>query len=122
MSVLKYLSGGYEGLEDRKVYAKIWLEDGKFGRRGKMTRAIYYMNVGTIPDEAKIRVYTMDKQMIGTVEEEFAERLMPGGDIFVLAGRTYEFVKSRGGNKIYVVPREGGAKPTIQPGSLRCFR
>ena len=75
-----------------------------------MTRAIYYMNTGTIPDEAKIRVYTMDKQMIGTVEEEFAERLMPG-DIFVLAGRTYEFVKSRG-NKIYVIPREG-AKPTI---------
>ena len=110
MSVLKYLAGEYVGLEERKVYAKIWLEDGKFGRRGKMTRAIYYMNTGTIPDEAKIRVYTMDKQMIGTVEEEFAERLMPG-DIFVLAGRTYEFVKSRG-NKIYVVPREG-AKPTI---------
>ena len=110
MSVLKYLAGEYAGLEERKVYAKIWLEDGKFGRRGKMTRAIYYMNVGTIPDEAKIRVYTMDKKLIGTVEEEFAERLMPG-DIFVLAGRTYEFVKSRG-NKIYVIPREG-AKPTI---------
>ncbi|NJE10229.1 ATP-dependent helicase [Thermococcus sp. MAR1] len=110
MSVLRYLAGEYAGLEERKVYAKIWLEDGRFGRRGKMTRAIYYMNVGTIPDEAKIRVYTMDKQMIGTVEEEFAERLMPG-DIFVLAGRTYEFVKSRG-NKIYVIPREG-AKPTI---------
>ncbi|ASJ09130.1 ATP-dependent helicase [Thermococcus siculi] len=110
MSVLRYLAGEYAGLEERKVYAKIWLEDGKFGKRGKMTRAIYYMNVGTIPDEAKIRVYTMDKQMIGTVEEEFAERLMPG-DIFVLAGRTYEFVKSRG-NKIYVIPRQG-AKPTI---------
>ncbi len=110
MSVLKYLSGGYEGLEDRKVYAKIWLEDGRFGRRGKMTRTIYYMNVGTIHDEAKIRVYTMDKQMIGTVEGEFAERLMPG-DVFVLAGRTYEFVKSRG-NRIYVIPREG-VKPTI---------
>ncbi|WP_048150055.1 ATP-dependent helicase [Palaeococcus ferrophilus] len=110
MSVLKYLSGGYEGLEDRKVYAKIWLEDGRFGKRGRMTRVIYYMNVGTIPDEAKIRVYTMDKNLIGTVEEEFAERLMPG-DVFVLAGRTYEFMKSRG-NRIYVIPREG-AKPTI---------
>ncbi|WP_297497146.1 ATP-dependent helicase [Thermococcus sp.] len=110
MSVLRYLAGEYTGLEDRKVYAKIWLEDGRFGRRGKMTRAIYYMNTGTIPDEAKIRVYTMDKRMIGTVEEEFAERLMPG-DIFVLAGRTYEFVKSRG-NRIYVVSREG-ARPTI---------
>ncbi|CAD5243384.1 ATP-dependent helicase [Thermococcus camini] len=110
MSVLRYLAGEYAGLEERKVYAKIWLEDGRFGKRGKMTRAIYYMNVGTIPDEAKIRVYTMDKKLIGTVEEEFAERLMPG-DIFVLAGRTYEFVKSRG-NRLYVIPREG-AKPTI---------
>ena len=110
MSVLRYLAGEYAGLEDRKVYAKIWLEEGRFGRRGKMTRVIYYMNTGTIPDEAKIRVYTMDKRMIGTVEEEFAERLMPG-DVFVLAGRTYEFIKSRG-NKIYVIPREG-AKPTI---------
>ncbi len=110
MSVLRYLAGEYAGLEDRKVYAKVWLEEGRFGRRGKMTRVIYYMNTGTIPDEAKIRVYTMDKRMIGTVEEEFAERLMPG-DVFVLAGRTYEFIKSRG-NKIYVIPREG-AKPTI---------
>jgi len=112
MSVLRYLAGEYAGLEEKKVYAKIWLdkEEGKFGKRGKMTRAIYYMNTGTIPDEAKIEVYTLDKRFIGTVEEEFAERLMPG-DIFVLAGRTYEFKKSRG-NRIYVVPKEG-AKPTI---------
>ncbi|AIF69757.1 helicase [Palaeococcus pacificus DY20341] len=112
MSVLRYLAGEYAGLEEKKVYAKIWLdeEEGKFGRRGKMTRAIYYMNIGTIPDEAKIDVYTLDKRFIGTVEEEFAERLMPG-DIFVLAGRTYEFKKSRG-NRIYVQSREG-AKPTI---------
>ncbi|AFK22749.1 ATP-dependent helicase [Pyrococcus sp. ST04] len=110
MNVLRYLAGEYVGLEERKVYAKIWLEEGKFGKRGKMTRAIYYMNTGTIPDEAKIDVFTVDKKYIGTVEEEFAEHLMPG-DIFVLAGRTYEFVKSRG-NRIYVIPREG-AKPTI---------
>ncbi|WP_042698957.1 ATP-dependent helicase [Thermococcus sp. PK] len=112
MSVLRYLAGEYAGLEEKNVYAKIWLdeEEGKFGKRGKMTRAIYYMNTGTIPDEAKIEVYTLDKRFIGTVEEEFAERLMPG-DIFVLAGRTYEFRKSRG-NRIYVVPKEG-AKPTI---------
>ncbi|MDN5320856.1 MAG: ATP-dependent helicase Lhr and Lhr-like helicase [Thermococcaceae archaeon] len=112
MSVLRYLAGEYAGLEEKNVYAKIWLdeEEGKFGKRGKMTRAIYYMNTGTIPDEAKIEVYTLDKKFIGTVEEEFAERLMPG-DIFVLAGKTYEFKKSRG-NRIYVVPKEG-AKPTI---------
>ncbi|KPU63721.1 helicase [Thermococcus sp. EP1] len=112
MSVLRYLAGEYAGLEEKRVYAKVWLdeEEGKFGRRGKMTRAIYYMNTGTIPDEAKIEVFTLDKHFIGTVEEEFAERLMPG-DIFVLSGRTYEFRKSRA-NRIYVQPKEG-AKPTI---------
>ncbi|USH00596.1 ATP-dependent helicase [Thermococcus argininiproducens] len=112
MSVLRYLAGEYTGLEEKRVYAKVWLdeEEGKFGRRGKMTRAIYYMNTGTIPDEAKIEVFTLDKHFIGTVEEEFAERLMPG-DIFVLSGRTYEFRKSRA-NRIYVQPKEG-AKPTI---------
>ncbi|NJE26029.1 ATP-dependent helicase [Thermococcus sp. MV5] len=112
MSVLHYLAGEYAGLEEKRVYAKVWLdeEEGKFGRRGKMTRAIYYMNTGTIPDEAKIEVFTLDRHFIGTVEEEFAERLMPG-DIFVLSGRTYEFKKSRA-NRIYVQPKEG-AKPTI---------
>jgi len=112
MSVLRYLAGEYAGLEEKKVYAKVWFdeEEGKFGRRGKMTRAIYYMNTGTIPDEAKIEVFTLDKHFIGTVEEEFAERLMPG-DIFVLSGRTYEFKKSRA-NRVYVQPKEG-AKPTI---------
>lgn len=68
ISILCYLAGEYAGLGERKVCAKIWLEDGKFGRRGKMTRAIHYMNVGMIPDEAKIRVYTIDKKLIGTVE------------------------------------------------------
>ncbi|MBC7095720.1 ATP-dependent helicase [Thermococcus sp.] len=112
VSVLRYLAGEYAGLEEKKVYAKVWFdeEEGKFGRRGKMTRAIYYMNTGTIPDEAKIEVFTLDKHFIGTVEEEFAERLMPG-DIFVLSGRTYEFKKSRA-NRVYVQPKEG-AKPTI---------
>lgn len=112
MSVLRYLAGEHAGLEEKKVYAKVWFdeEEGKFGRRGKMTRVIYYMNTGTIPDEAKIEVFTLDKHFIGTVEEEFAERLMPG-DIFVLSGRTYEFKKSRA-NRVYVQPKEG-AKPTI---------
>lgn len=110
MNVLRYLAGEYADLEEKRVYAKIWLDEGKFGRRGRMTRAIYYMNIGTIPDEAKIEVYTLDRHFIGTVEEEFAERLMRG-DIFVLAGRTYEFKRSRG-NRIYVEPKEG-ARPTI---------
>ncbi|WP_017981100.1 ATP-dependent helicase [Methanocaldococcus villosus] len=106
LDVLKYLSGG---IEEKNVYAKIWFEDNKFGKRGKSVRVIYYMNTGTIPDEASIEVYE-GSRYIGEIEEEFAEKLMKG-DIFVLAGKTYKFLGGKG-NRIMVksAPDE---KPTI---------
>ena len=112
VKLLHYLAGEYEELEDRKVYGKIWFDEKEeiFGRRGKMVRPIYYLNVGTIPDEVAVKVYTMDKKYVGKVEEPFAERLKKG-DIFVLAGNTYEFIKSKG-MKIYVIPRPEQS-PTI---------
>ena len=75
-----------------------------------MVRPIYYLNTGTIPDEVAIKVYTIDRKFVGKVEEPFAERLKKG-DIFVLAGNTYEFVRSKG-MKIYVDPRPDST-PTI---------
>jgi len=112
LKLLHYLAGEYEELEDRKVYGKIWFDKKEeiFGRRGKMVRPIYYLNTGTIPDEVAIKVYTIDRKFVGKVEEPFAERLKKG-DIFVLAGNTYEFVRSKG-MKIYVVPRPDST-PTI---------
>ena len=110
MDVLRFLAGRY-GLEDQKVYAKIWLdeEEGVFGRK-KSARMIYYLNSGTIPDEAKVRVYTLDKRYVGDLEEAFVQILTPG-DIFVLGGRTYEFIRSEG-MKAYVKPAEG-QRPTV---------
>ncbi|MEM1514103.1 MAG: ATP-dependent helicase [Candidatus Thermoplasmatota archaeon] len=112
IKLLHYLAGEYEELEEKKVYGKIWFDekDGVFGRRGKMARPIYYLNIGTIPDEVAIKVYTTDYHYVGKVEEPFAERLKKG-DIFVLAGNTYEFVKSRDMN-IFVIPKPN-TSPTI---------
>ncbi len=112
LKLLHYLAGEYEELEERKIYGKIWFDEkeGVFGRRGKMTRPIYYLNTGTIPDEVAIKVYTKGKRYVGRVEEPFVERLKKG-DIFVLAGRTYEFLKSQR-MRIYVEPRPD-ASPTI---------
>ncbi len=112
ISVLRYLSGNYSELERKKVYAKIWFDEaeGVFGRRGKMARPIYYLNVGTIPDEVAINVITKDGKLVGKVEEEFAERLV-AGDIFVLAGRTFRFLKSKGMN--IIVEEVEGEKPTV---------
>jgi len=110
MLVLRFLSGRY-GLEDQHVYSKIWLdeEEGVFGRK-RSARMIYYLNTGTIPDEAKIRVFTLDKRYVGDLEEAFVQILSPG-DIFVLGGKTYEFIRSEG-MKVYVKPVEG-QKPTV---------
>jgi ATP-dependent Lhr-like helicase len=112
LSVLRYLSGEFSELERKNVYAKIWFDEheGVFGRRGKMLRPIYYLNVGTIPDEVAINVITKEGKMVGKVEEDFAERLVIG-DIFVLAGKTFRFLKSKGMNVI--VEEVEGERPTV---------
>ncbi len=114
MALLEYLSGMYVGLESRRVYAKIWYDEKEktFGRRGKLTRLIYFMNIGTIPDEVAIDVMTTENKWIGSIEEEFLSRLKPG-DVFVLAGKPlrYEFSRVM---KAYVTPAPGQI-PTIPP-------
>ncbi len=111
MNVLRYLAGKYAGLEEERVYAKIWLdeEEGVFGRK-RGSRMIYYLNSGTIPDESKVHVFTEDGKYVGDLEEQFLQILSPG-DIFVLGGRTFEFVRSRG--NIAVVRKAEGARPTV---------
>lgn len=112
ISVLRYLSGNFSELERKKVYAKIWFDEaeGVFGRRGKLIRPIYYLNTGTIPDEVAVKVITKDGKWVGKVEEEFAENLLPG-DIFVLAGKTFRFLKAKGMS--IVVEEVEGEKPTV---------
>ncbi|MCX6798925.1 MAG: ATP-dependent helicase [Candidatus Diapherotrites archaeon] len=103
--VIKYLAGHYTSLETRHVYAKIWFDEetGMIGRRGKMARVLYMTNVGTIPDEARIKV-KLGEHSIGTIDEIFAERLRPG-DVFVLGGQSYAFRFSRG-NTVQVASAE----------------
>ncbi|MCS7131997.1 MAG: helicase-related protein, partial [Hadesarchaea archaeon] len=113
-ALLRYLAGHYASLEDRSVYGKIWYDerDDMFGRRGKYTRIIYYLNLGAIPDEVKIDVYRhSDRRYIGGIEEGFLERLRPG-DIFVLGGKLYKFRYARG-MRCFVDDAPKGAVPTI---------
>ena len=52
ISVISYLAGDYTSLEDRYVYAKIWVDykEKMFGKRGRLARMLYSTNIGTIPD------------------------------------------------------------------------
>lgn len=93
---LKYLSGEFADLEERNVYAKVWVDwnTREMGKRGKMARVIYMTNVGTIPDETNVKV-KIGPQYIGSIAEPFLERLKRG-DVFVLGGQTYEFQYAQG--------------------------
>ena len=108
MGVIKYL-GSRDEFEG--VYSRIWYdeEENQFGRK-KGARMIYYMNLGTIPEEANYRVITGHGTMAGELSEKFVERLSPR-DVFVLGGRSYEFVRSKG--MTAHVKEATGRKPTV---------
>jgi ATP-dependent Lhr-like helicase len=108
LAVLAYLSSRNP---DIKVFAKIWLdeEEGRFGKK-KGTRMIYYTNVGTIPEEGTYHVYSERGSPLGELSEKFVEYLSPG-DVFVLGGRTYQFVRARG-TTVYAKDASG-RRPTV---------
>ncbi|MEM3966053.1 MAG: ATP-dependent helicase, partial [Thermoplasmata archaeon] len=108
MEVIDYLSGKTYG---EKFYSKIWYDEleGKFGKK-RSTRMIYFMNMGTIPEEADYVVIDENNVPIGDLSEKFVERLKQG-DIFVLGSRTYEFIRLRG-TRVYV-NRVEGKRPTV---------
>ncbi|PIN69940.1 ATP-dependent helicase [Candidatus Woesearchaeota archaeon CG11_big_fil_rev_8_21_14_0_20_43_8] len=110
-SVLDFLSGKYVSLEDRHVYAKIWVDEetGNIGKRGRMARLIYMTNIGTIPDESYVTV-KIGEMPIGKIDEAFLEK-MKVGDIFVLGGQTYQF-KYASGMVAQVIP-VSGRRPTV---------
>ncbi|MBQ6813029.1 MAG: ATP-dependent helicase [Methanobrevibacter sp.] len=104
--VLSYLAGEYVELEERYVYAKIWInyDENTFGKRGKLARMLYSTNIGTIPDHSAV-IVKCDGEVIGKVEEDFMEKLKKG-DSFVLGGRTYKFKYGKG-MTINVSPASG---------------
>lgn len=109
MGVMRYIGGG--AVRDY-TYSKVWLDekDGTFGiKRG--SRMIYNMNLGTIPQESSFKVVLQQRGIhLGSLSEKFVEKLDPG-DIFILGGKTYEFIESEGMR--VVVKNAHGRKPTV---------
>ena len=69
------------------------------------------MNIGTIPQEINYTVVLEGRgAQLGNLSEKFVENLSKN-DIFVLGGRTYQFIES---NRSTVVVKDGlGRKPTV---------
>ncbi len=108
ISTLKYLAGEIEG---NTLFSKIWLdEEAKTFGKKRSTRMIYFMNVGTIPEEANYNVVNEHGRIIGQLSDKFVERLKKG-DIFVLGAKTYIFVRTLRNN--ITVKEARGLKPTV---------
>jgi ATP-dependent Lhr-like helicase len=125
--LFRYLTAGYEGMEDRNVYAKIWRDDndppeGQYhydefevgepliGKRGRLARMIYMTNVGTIPDSFTCDVFTRaDDEWVGDLDEDYLDTIEPG-DVFVLGGQQFEY-RYRRGTKVYV--DRTASRPTV---------
>jgi len=107
MAVMDYLGGR----DFENIYSKLWYdpEEGVFGRK-RSARMIYYLNIGTIPEESNYRVFNQRGAPLGKLSEKFVERLGKG-DIFVLGGRSFEFVR-RKGMRVFVKDA-AGRKPTV---------
>jgi|TARA_B100000959_G_scaffold146779_1_gene154105 ATP-dependent Lhr-like helicase len=110
LDVLDFLGGNK--LENHGVYPKIWYDkkEKEIGiKRG--SRQIYNMNIGTIPQEINYTVVLEGRGVqLGNLSEKFVENLSKN-DIFVLGGRTYQFIES---NRTTVVVKDGlGRKPTV---------
>jgi len=100
--VISYLAGDY-ALENNNIYAKIWYDakTKQIGKKGKMARVLYLTNIGTIPEESFITVkLSPSNEPVGAIDEGFLER-MKKGDVFVLGGKKYIYLYTRGMN-VYV--------------------
>ena len=110
LEVLDFLGG--DSLENHGVYPKIWYDkkSKEIGiKRG--SRQIYNMNIGTIPQEINYAVVLEGRGIqLGNLSEKFVENLSKN-DIFVLGGRTYQFLETK---RSTVVVKDGlGRKPTV---------
>ena len=110
LDILDFLGGN--ALEKHGVYPKIWYEkNGNEVGIKRGSRQIYNMNIGTIPQEINYAVVLEGRgAQLGNLSEKFVENLSKN-DIFVLGGRTYQFLES---NRSTVIVKDGlGRKPTV---------
>jgi ATP-dependent Lhr-like helicase len=125
--LMRYMTAGYEGMEEKNVYAKVWRDENDppsgehhyddfsvgqplIGKRGRLARMIYMTNIGTIPDSFTCDVYTRaDDDWIGNLDEDYLDTIEKG-DVFVLGGDNFEY-RYRRGTKVYV--DRTGRRPTV---------
>ncbi|MGB5553185.1 MAG: ligase-associated DNA damage response DEXH box helicase [Flavobacteriaceae bacterium] len=91
--LLNFLVMGSQSLQSYDEYKKIEVEeDGRFKVNNRGIAMRHRFQIGTIVGDANITVRYQKGGYIGTIEESFISKLLPG-DVFIFAGRNLEFVR-----------------------------
>ncbi len=104
-SVIEYLSGGGKVLGPYGTYGKIVVEHGEFRVASQKVARQYYMNIGTISDDYKVKVVSRGNKKLGEVEEQFIASLRPA-EAFTIGGKVVA-VERLHQNTAVVKPAEG---------------
>jgi len=90
---LKYITTGGDSLHSYDEYKKVEiLEDGLYKVNSRRIALRHRLQIGTIISDAMLTVKFAKGGRLGTVEESFVAKLIPG-DIFWFAGRSLELVR-----------------------------
>ena len=88
---MHFLTKGGVALQQYDDYKKIEVEDGLYRIVNRRFAMRHRMHIGTIVSDAMLKVKFLAGGFVGTIEESFISRLLPG-DVFTLAGRNLEFI------------------------------
>jgi ATP-dependent helicase Lhr and Lhr-like helicase len=120
--VLEFITYGGDALRAYPEYSKVVVRDGRHVVTSRMVAMRHRLSIGTIVSESSMKVQFLRGRVLGSVEENFIARLRPG-DSFTFAGRTLEFVRTRGmtayvrksAKTSSIVPHWSGVRFPISP-------
>lgn len=116
---LDFVTKGGATLEAYPEFHKVVKDDDIYKVESRKIAQRHRMSIGTIVSDSAMIVQFMGGSRIGSIEESFISKLKPG-DVFVFAGRTLEFIKTKdmtafvkkSNRKNGIVPRwDGGLLP-----------
>ncbi|WP_417935452.1 ligase-associated DNA damage response DEXH box helicase [Flagellimonas aquimarina] len=94
--LLNFLVMGSQSLKTYDEYKKVEIEDdGRFKVNNRAIAMRHRFQIGTIVGDANLTVRYQKGGYIGTIEESFISKLVPG-DVFTFAGRNLEFIRIKG--------------------------
>lgn len=113
-NMLAFITTGGNTLQGYDEYHKVVKVDNIYKVTSRRVAMRHRMHIGTIVGDALMRVKFMSGGFVGTIEESFISRLVPG-DSFILAGRKLELVMVK---DMIAYVRKSTAKNAIVPAWL----